>query len=190
VKPPKKKGVLHFIGLGLSAGVFLLVVALAAVLIVIPKLSNATPLTVLTSSMEPGLPPGTLIYVLPVDPEDIKIGEVVTYQIHSGEPDVITHRVIGITPLADGSITFTFQGDNNGAPDEAQIIKAQIQGRLWYSVPYLGYVNNAVNGENRSWIIPVLAGGLIAYAAFMILSGVVSAIRGRGTKARRRGPAA
>jgi signal peptidase len=170
-KKDKEPGFLHYVGVALSVALLLAVVALGAILIVIPKLAGATPLTVLTSSMEPGLPPGTLIIVKPVEPDDIKIGDVVTYQIRSGEPDVITHRVIGIDALG-AEKRFIFQGDNNAAPDAELVRAVQIQGKLWYSVPYAGFVNNAVNGENKSWIVYVIAGLLLAYAAWMIVSGI------------------
>jgi signal peptidase len=187
-KPPKKKGVLHYVGLGLSAALLLFVILLAALLIVVPKIAGATPLTILTNSMAPGLPPGTLIYVLPIEPDDVQIGDVITYQIRSGYPDLITHRVIGISPGADGDSSFILQGDNNGAPDDP-IRPEQIQARLWYSVPYMGFVNSTVNGENRAWIIPVIATGLIAYAAFLIIGGVVQAV-GKSRKKRAGDPPA
>ncbi len=170
-KTVKEPGFLHYVGIALSVALLLGVALLGAILIVIPKVAGATPLTVLTNSMAPGLPPGTLIIVRPVDPDDIKIGDVVTYQIHSGEPDVITHRVIGIDAKG-AEKRFVFQGDNNGAPDADLVRAIQIQGRLWYSVPYVGFINSAVNGENKSWIIPVIAGLLLAYAAWMVLSGI------------------
>ena len=180
-KPEAKpdKGLVHYIGVALSGALLLLVVALAVMLIVVPKVAGAIPLTVLTSSMEPGLPPGTLIVVRPVSPDDLRIGDVVTYQIQSGRPGVITHRITAIASSSDGSRSFTFQGDNNGAPDSEQIIEAQIQGRLWYSVPFVGFVNSGVNGPNKTWIIPVAAGLLLTYAGYMVASGTVAAARNR-----------
>jgi signal peptidase I len=177
---PKEHGLLYYIGLGASAALLLAVVALAFILIVVPKIAGATPLTVLTQSMEPRYPPGTLIYDLPVKPGDIKIGDVITYQIQSGKPAVISHRVISINSPSSTGRTFILKGDNNSDPDPAAVIPAQIKGRLWYSVPLLGFVNSEVNGANRSWIVDALAGGFFAYAAYMIISGVLSASRSRG----------
>lgn len=176
---PKEKGLGHYIGLMLSIVLLIFVAFMAAILIVIPKVGGGIPLTVLTQSMEPGLPPGTLIVVGPVEPADIKIGDVITYQIRSGEPAVITHRVIGFSTDAKGERTFILQGDNNDAADDP-VIDEQIQARLWYSVPYLGWVNAVVNGENRSWIVAVIAGLFFAYALYMI----VSAVLDRRKKAR------
>ena len=179
-----EKGLWHYIGVALSGALLLLVVALAVILIVVPKVAGGIPLTVLTSSMEPRLPPGTLIVVRPVNPDDLRIGDVVTYQIQSGKPGVITHRIIAIASSSDGSRSFTFQGDNNGAPDSEQIIEAQIQGRRWYSVPFVGFVNGEVNGPNKAWIIPVAAGLLLTYAGYMVASGTVAAVK-NGRKPRR-----
>jgi len=174
-----EKSLLHYLGLAVSGAILLLVVALALLLIVVPKVTGSTPLTVLTSSMEPTLPPGTLIIVRPVTPDEIRIGDVVTYQIRSGEPGVITHRVTAISSSSAGGRTFTFKGDNNSVADADQVLPVQIQGRLWYSVPWVGWVNNAVNGQSRTWVVPIVAVLLLTYAGYMFASGTVSAIRKR-----------
>lgn len=178
-KPVKQAaGLWRQISFALSLAVFLLVIGLAAVLIVVPKVTGSIPLTVLTSSMEPGFPPGTLIIVRPVAVADVALGDVITYQMETGKPGVVTHRVIAINMTA-GERTFVTKGDNNGAADASAVLEGQIQGRLWYSVPLIGYVNNAVNGANRAWLIPVAASLLFAYAGYTIVAGVVGSVRKR-----------
>lgn len=177
------KGIAHSIGLGLSAAVLVLVVALAVILLVVPKIAGATPLTVLTSSMEPGLPPGTLIVVQPVDTDDLGVGDVVTYQIRSGDPAVITHRIIRVDAEVSGERSFILQGDNNGSPDADPVQPVQVQGRVWYSVPFVGFANSAVNGVDRAWIVPSLAALLIAYAAYSLARGTRDAIVARRERA-------
>lgn len=162
-----------YLKLALSAALLLLVVALGAAVIVVPAMTHSVPLTVLTNSMRPKLPPGTLLIVRPVDPADVRIGDVITYQIESGKPDVITHRVIGIGTNSKGELTFIMQGDNNPAPDADPVREVQVQGRLWYAVPFVGWVNNTVPGHTRSKLIPIVAGALLLYAAWAIGSGVV-----------------
>ncbi|TFB47233.1 signal peptidase I [Cryobacterium tagatosivorans] len=183
VPPPTEarpaRGLWHSIGLALSGALLLLVIALAVLLIVVPKATGGQPLTVLTSSMEPRLPPGTLIVVRPVDPSDLRIGDVVTYQIRSGQPGVITHRVIAIASASTGGRTFTLKGDNNSDPDAEQVREEQVRGRLWYSVPLIGYLNNVIGGANRAWVVPGAAVLLLAYAGYMIAGGVVGAVKNR-----------
>jgi len=180
----KERGFGYYVGLALSIGLILIVAFFAVILIILPKAAGGIPLTILTSSMEPGLPPGTLIIVRPVEPNDVRIGDVITYQIRSGDPAVITHRVIAIDSSSTGELSFTMQGDNNGEPDDP-VREVQVQARLWYAVPYLGFVNSAVNGDNKSWIIPLAAGLLLAYAAWMIMSGLVAAARKKKGSGRR-----
>ncbi|MEN0102673.1 MAG: signal peptidase I [Curtobacterium sp.] len=172
------RAVLHAVALGLSTGMLVIVAGLAVVLIVIPKATDSTPLTVLTQSMEPTLPPGTLLVVKPTPLEDIRIGDVVTYQIVSGQPAVISHRVVAVESSSDGARTFVLKGDDNAEPDPSPVTAAQVRGVVWYSIPEVGYVNQLVNGS-RGWLIPVVAGILLAYSAAMITIGVTSSVRRR-----------
>lgn len=134
-------------------------------------------MTVLTGSMTPTYPPGTLIIVQPVQAADIHIGDVITYQIESGKPAVVTHRVVTATAVSDGTYTFTTKGDANNTVDQKAVIPDQIRGKVWYAIPYLGYVNSAVNGEARGWLIPLIAAGLFLYVGYLAASGIVSKVR-------------
>jgi signal peptidase len=172
------RAVVHAVVLGFSTGLLLLVAALAVVLIVVPKATGSMPLTVLTQSMEPTLPPGTLLVVRPTPIDDIRVGDVVTYQIVSGQPAVVSHRVVSVSSSSDGERTFVLKGDNNAEADPAPVTAVQIRGVVWYSVPEIGIVNQVVNGS-RSWLIPAVAGVLLTYGAVMMTAGFVSAARRR-----------
>ena len=177
----KEHGLLYYIGMGLSFGLLALVMLLATLVVIVPAVSGSTPYTILTSSMEPGLPPGTLVIVKPIDPQDIKIGTVITYQLDSGEPTVVTHRVLEIQgpnlPGADPS--FITKGDANSNPDAKPVMTVQVRGAVWYSVPLVGWVNNVVNGDLRAVVIPIVAGLLFLYAGFMLVSSRIEAGRRR-----------
>jgi signal peptidase len=183
---PGWRAVLHAVGLGLSTGLLLAVIGVAMVVIVVPKATGSVPLTVLTQSMEPTLPPGTLLVVRPTPVEDVHVGDVVTYQMESGRPAVVSHRVVSIATASDGTRSFVLKGDANAVADPAPVIPAQVRGVVWYSVPGIGWVNQLVNGS-RSWLVPSLAALLLAYGAVMILAGTVSGVR-RRRRARRTGP--
>lgn len=116
---------------GLLAVVLL---ALAGVLIV-PYLMGYTELAVLTGSMQPTLPVGTLIYVKEVEPETLQVGDVVTYRLDSDT--MVTHRVVEIDPDAQ---TLTTQGDANADPDGA-ITFDRLVGKMDFYIPYLGYIS-------------------------------------------------
>ncbi|QEO10528.1 signal peptidase I [Protaetiibacter larvae] len=165
--------VFRAIGVGLSAGLLLFMLGLAVIVVIVPIATGSSTFTVLTGSMQPHLPPGTFIVVRPTPAEDIRIGDVITYQLESGKPAVVTHRVIARTiDGATGELTFTTQGDANNTPDPKPVTAVQVRGVLWYAVPYIGWVNNVLNGESRAWLVPLLAGVLFAYAAWMFAAGV------------------
>lgn len=181
------RAALHAVALGLSTGLLLAVVGLALVVIVVPKATGSMPLTVLTQSMEPTLPPGTLLVVRPTPVDAIRVGDVVTYQIASGRPEVVSHRVVSIATASDGTRSFVLRGDANAVADAAAVVPAQVRGVVWYSVPGIGWVNQLVNGS-RSWLVPTIAAVLLTYGAVMITAGTVSAARRRRRRARRSGP--
>lgn len=184
-RPAPPTGLPHALAVALSGALLLLVLGLFALLVVVPKVAGGTPLTVLTSSMEPRLPPGTLIVVGPVDTDDLVIGDVATYQVQSGRPEVITHRIIAISSSTDGTRSFQFQGDNNSLPDSELVQPAQIQGRLWYSVPLIGFANNFVNGTSRALIVPAVAVALLGYSTVMLVAGLRASRRRRAGAHRR-----
>lgn len=159
--------------------VILAAVAAVALAVAIPRIAGGTPYTVLTGSMEPDLPPGTLVVVRPVDAEDIALGDVITFQLESGKPTVATHRVVAVGTRLDGQQVFTTRGDANGTPDRNPVRAVQVQGRLWYSVPYLGHLNSVLTGRQRQSAVLVVAALLIGYAAFMFVAAVRERIRTR-----------
>lgn len=150
-------------------------VAVLTVAVLVPRLAGATPYTVLTGSMSPTYPPGTLVVVKPIDAADLGVGDVITYQIESGRPEVATHRIISRGVNGKGEHWFRTQGDANGAPDPEPVRAEQVKGRVWYAVPYLGRVNDLINGQHRQLVVYGAVAMLLGYAAFMF----ASAARGR-----------
>ncbi|GAA1728632.1 signal peptidase I [Aeromicrobium alkaliterrae] len=150
--------------------VILGVLAVLCAAVLVPRVAGATPYTVLTGSMKPGMPPGTLVVVKPVDVDDIGVGDVITYQLESGRPTVVTHRVVGLGFDKNGDRIFQTQGDANSAPDAATVLPVQIRGERWYSVPHLGRLTTLVNGSERTILTGVVVVVLLGYAATMFVS--------------------
>jgi signal peptidase len=165
------ESLLHYLAVSLSAALLVLILAIAAAVIGVPALVGGSAMTVLTQSMEPNLPPGTLVVIRPTPVDEIEVGDVITYQIRSGEAAVVSHRVISKT-YAEGEVSFLTQGDNNDAPDPDAVQPLQIRGTLWYSLPMLGWVNNVFNGANRALVIGAAAGVLFLYAAGMVFTSI------------------
>lgn len=141
--------------------------ATLAVALLIPRLAGATPYVIETGSMTPTMPPGTLVVVKSADPSAIGPGDVITFQISSGDPTVVTHRVIQQGVDATGQPRWRTQGDANDSPDQKWVLPVQVKGERWYSIPYLGYATSFVTGQQREVLSIVVVLGLITYAGAM-----------------------
>ncbi|GAA4806083.1 signal peptidase I [Tomitella cavernea] len=156
-------------------------VAVLLALVVVPRVTGSTAYTVLTGSMRPGLPPGTLIVSEPTPPADLKAGDVITFQPYSGNPEVVTHRIDGIFYDAEGRMRIYTKGDDNNARDSWVLQPEQVRGRLLYSVPHLGHLNNLLGQTSRSTLIYVIGGGLLIYAAWTGTAGLRDRARRRNS---------
>jgi signal peptidase len=153
-----------------SSVVLVAAVVTICVAVVVPRLAGASPYTVLTGSMAPAYPPGTLVVVRPVEPEDVAVGDVVTYQLRSGRPEVVTHRVVETAVgTTTGDYEYVTRGDSNQVSDPASVRPAQLKGEVWYAVPHLGRLSTLLSGEQRRVGELVLAAGLALYAATMFV---------------------
>ena len=154
---------------GLRSGVFAIVLigflGLTVAIGVVPRVMNGAALTVLTGSMEPTYEPGDIVVSVPQD--SYSIGDPVTFQPRSGDPMLITHRVVAVTDTPEGR-TYVTRGDANGNDDEP-IVDAQVMGKVIYSIPKLGYVQQAVGG-NKGLLVAGIGFVLIAYAVYALVS--------------------
>ena len=73
-------------------------------------------LTVLSGSMTPRIPVGSVVVVTPESPTKVQVGQVVTYQIPVLDHHVISHRVVKVISGGDHPVLQT-KGDANAAPD-------------------------------------------------------------------------
>ncbi|HMH57675.1 MAG TPA: signal peptidase I, partial [Galbitalea sp.] len=136
-RPGKPTTWFSILGQVIAWAIAALLFALILILVVVPRATGSTPYTILTGSMVPQMPPGTIVVNRPEPFSAIRVGDVLTYQIASGEPAVVTHRVIAINVESDGSQTLTMKGDANPSPDLRHVIGKQVRGVVWYSVPYV-----------------------------------------------------
>ena len=104
-----------------------------------PRLLPYRTFTVLSGSMEPSIPTGSMIFDSQIDAADLTRGDVVTFH-PPGQPDkLVSHRIVRVEETKQGSFLVT-RGDANGVVDDWRI-PAQGRGlRYEFHVPYLGYV--------------------------------------------------
>lgn len=149
------------------------VAALAAVMVLIPRVMGWVPLTILTGSMDPTIPAGSQVVVETVDGEadaaQLTIGDVITFMPYPDDPTLVTHRIVARTLSSDGTVSFTTQGDANNAPDEWTLTATQIRGVVEYHVPYAGYLATALDGSQKQTGVGLAAAALLAYAVVQLL---------------------
>lgn len=157
------------LGRGLAWGAFALVGLVAVLVLVVPSVIGAERYTILGGSMEPTIPLGSLVVVQPREFDDVRVGDVITFQLASGEAAVATHRVVGEGRSGDGERVLVTQGDANDTADLEPVRAPQLRGVLLYSIPLLGWMNVLISGEFRAWVLPFASGALLVYAAWMFL---------------------
>lgn len=163
----------------------LLVVATGVALVaaVVPQLGGASSYVVLTGSMRPTMPPGTLVVVRPVDPANLQTGDVITFMPRENDPAVITHRIVGGGFDVTGERVLRTRGDANDAVDPSTVRDLQVVGERWYSVPYVGYVTNLFSGAQRAVALGLVCAGLIVYAFAMFAGALLDRVRPRSRAA-------
>ena len=106
------------------------------------------PSVIITASMKPDINPGDIVIIEKVDINNIKVGDIIQYQIDDYS---IVHRVVNV--FNDGiSISFITKGDNNKNIDRKPIKEDQVMGRVKYRIPLLGYpsylIKKVINNKN------------------------------------------
>ena len=120
--------------------VLVVLVVLLAVALVGVRLVGLNTYVVLSGSMEPTYHTGSLLYVKSVDPQDLRVGDPITFMLN--EDTVATHRIIEILPDEEDSsvLRFRTKGDANQAADGELVYYKNVVGTPVFSIPYLGYV--------------------------------------------------
>ena len=135
------------------------VVVLLAVALVGVRLVGLKPFVVLSGSMEPTYPVGSLIYVKSVDHKTLQAGDPITYLI--SDNTVVTHRIIEVLPDEEDPETLRFftKGDANDVADGASVHYKNVIGKPVFSIPYLGYLSHYI--QNPPGMYVAIAGGAL-----------------------------
>lgn len=107
---------------------------LAILAFLIPRFTSIQYRAVRTGSMEPEIPVGSVVVVVPTPEEQIQVGDDVTYITQSNQ--IVTHRVLGID--RDNGV-FTTYGVANGMENTDPPVRYEnIIGVAKFHVPWIG----------------------------------------------------
>lgn len=114
----------------------LTIALIVALVIVVPNLVGFKTLTVLSGSMAPKYPTGSMVFVKETEPEQIQVGDVVSYVLNE-RGTISTHRVV---EHDSENRIFITKGDANDSNDPKPLVYENVVGVVKFSIPLLGYI--------------------------------------------------
>ncbi|MDN6627063.1 MAG: signal peptidase I [Pisciglobus halotolerans] len=116
--------------------------------------------TVVSGSMEPEFSTGDFVVVKTTPYEKIKKNDVISF---TRGKDIVSHRVVEKT--AQGLET---KGDANNLVDQGVTTSKEYIGKLFFSIPYYGYI---IAASQKPLFFAILVGLLGLYVIYAYLSG-------------------
>lgn len=124
--------------------------------------------TVLTTSMEPAYSPGDMVFVRVCDIEDIKTGDVITFNPDLNSPGTyLTHRAVEKIPSYNGTgeLRFKTKGDNNDINDPFAISDTNLIGKVVLTIPKAGTAMTVIKQNLLLYVLVVV----LLFALYMVV---------------------
>ena len=152
--------------------VLVALIVILAILLVGVRVVGLKPFVVLSGSMEPDYPTGSLIYVKETDPFELEADDVITFMLN--EQTVATHRVVGVVPDEEDPsvIRFRTKGDANDFEDGTLVHYKNVIGKPVFVIPLLGYVSNYISHPPGLYIAAM---GLLVVILLMFVPDILRA---------------
>ena len=139
----------------------MVVVIIFAALIAGGRLIGLQPYTVISGSMSPKYPVGSMIYVKKTTAAELKVNDPITYTLESGT--VVTHRIIEILPDEDNPtvVRYRVKGDANDDADGEPVQIKNVIGKPVFCIPLIGYVAYFIQRPPGNYMLIMLFIGLV-----------------------------
>ena len=115
-----------------------------------------------SGSMEPAIKTGSLVFTMPQ--KNYAVGDVVTFKPDPKNKSTTTHRVVAI----GGGIVKT-AGDANNSPDPRLISLENVVGKVFYVLPYLGYLAGFIQTPQGFILFVIVPATILIYEEFKSL---------------------
>ena len=129
-------------------------------------LSGSKGFVVQSDSMAPRLRRGDVVFVHRVAFEKLAAGDVVSAHFPEGD-GVFTHRIVEVDETARVVRT---RGDNNKSDDPVSTDEAHLIGRMWFSLPYVGFLALSLQEGSYTPILICLGIAVALILTRMLLS--------------------
>ena len=149
-----------------TALIGLVAVALFGVVLgkVVPLLGHPT-LVVGGSSMVPAVPLGAAVVLDRVDPEGLRVGDIVSLEAGSAR-SIFTHRIVRIVERTDG-LWLATKGDANLDEDPTITPAHEVIGRVGLTLPYAGFLLTTLSVPMGVLFLIGSAGALVVCIALL-----------------------
>ena len=146
-----------------ALGTLLLIIIVVACLpLTVPKVFGYEMYTVISGSMEPSIPTGSLVYIMDMEPQDVADGDVIAFYGGHDSNAIITHRVVKNRVVMGEFVT---KGDANEKEDMNPIPYMNFLGRVELSIPVVGELAQMLTSMEGK----IAAGTLIGVAVILQL---------------------
>jgi len=149
---------LHIAGATLQGAVIAAALA-AATILVLPRALGWQLVTVMSGSMAPAYRTDAVLAVAPVDPADVREGDVIAFETEADRP-LVTHRVVAVE-RETGGLNFVTKGDANEEADRDPVAATAVRGRVVFGVPYMGAFVRVVDSTFGFALLLALPGVLL-----------------------------
>lgn len=164
-RPSERKGRKPFPALCSVLGTLILLGVIAAFLpLTVPRLMGYEIYEVVSGSMEPEIPVGSVIYVRAAQPQEVEAGDVIAFQ---KDGSVITHRVEE-NRYVEGE--FVTKGDANREEDMMPVAYDSLIGKVERHVPVLGIIMSLLASNTGKLYAVLLA---VCGVMFHMLAGIL-----------------
>jgi len=153
---------------------FIIAIALALAL---PKLFGGQSYSVLSNSMAPAVQAGDMVAVLPVKPDQIRVGEIIAFNDPDGTGKLFQHRVQSLTTGSGNLVQVVTKGDANNTVERWTASANGQVGRVVFVVPKVGFVFGRIfSGSPVAIAGNQIPPGTLLLSGLMLIFGIIALV--------------
>lgn len=152
----------------------IIIVVIFALLLIASKfnIGGLKFLVVKSGSMEPVIKTGSFITVK--KSPSYEIGNIINFKNPTNLTETTTHRISNITINETNQTVYTTKGDANNAPDNKTITTDNINGKVVFTLPYLGYLVAFTQTGLGIVLLIIIPATIIVYEEFLNIKKEIS----------------
>lgn len=157
--PQKRKGRRLYILCSVTWILLTILVILICMPFALPRVFGVQPYAIISGSMEPEIPTGSIVYVGEVQPDELLPGEIITFYTDAGSEGAVTHRIV---ENHTGERELVTKGDANAGQDPVAVSYERVIGRVKLHIPCLGWLFPLISGiEGKLRLLAVLLAAVL-----------------------------